>query len=280
MGDNRLPPQNNNRPGEDTVPTNTDMGRTRPNSPYEFDDSDTEANARHKTEMLPRTGNTQQVPRGNPGQHVEPLPNAPQRRQPPPPYGQRPRRGRQQAPDNSALYLPWWSIALMLVGVLVVSFGIIGVIYLLGGSSNFRAEATPIIMIVTAPPEAIAQSTSVTSDTQLPATQIIIAPAGNDQPLNLDGPTLVPVQLSATPAAIQIGSTVIVEGVGEQQLNVRDAATLTNSNIRFRVSDGTIFTVTEGPVQESGFTWWRIQDPNDVNRNGWAVSNFLQVTAP
>lgn len=279
MADNRLPPlDEDNNLNEDTVP-HTSSGQTRPHAPLRVPNDDTEESRRHQTEMLRRADTSQNAPRGNPGQHVEPLPNAP-RRQAPQGYPQRPARQQRTSAQDSALYLPWWSIALMLVGVLVVSFGIIGGIFLLGNAGGSLTEPTAIIMIVTAPPDALAQQVNPTTGAQVPATQIIIAPAGDTGNLALDGPTLAPVEISPTPAAIEIGSTVIVTGVEEQMLNVRDAADLTNSNVRFRADEGSIFTVVEGPAQNSGFTWWRIQDPNDVNRNGWAVSNFLRVTAP
>ena len=36
--------------------------------------------------------------------------------------------------------------------------------------------------------------------------------------------------------------------------------------------------VMEGPRDASGFTWWYLVSQSDAARNGWGVSNYLQVT--
>jgi hypothetical protein len=231
-----------------------DTERTRENPAYR---GDTERMARHRTKQMP--------------QAVQP----PQQQASiqPPPQGYRPRPPRRSEKD-SGLYLPWWSIVLMLFAVLIISFGIVGGIYLLGASSALLSNPTPIIRIITAIPPDAQQGIQPTA--QAPSTQII---SGQNPPenLQLQGPTLVPIQFTPTPAAIRIGSRIIVEGVDLQTLNVRDSTAINEQNIVFRAVEGEIFTVVEGPSQASGFTWWRIQDPDNPTRVGWAVSNYLKV---
>lgn len=271
MADNRLPPLKDDETDE-TLRNDVDI--TRPNVPSRHED--TEQNAKHKTELLQKSEPTRQnrsAPRD--GQHVQPIKGT----NPPPAYSPRSRRQqRRKNPKDSALYLPWWSIALMILGVIIVSFGFVGGVIFLGGSGGFLAEPSPIILIVTAE-QSILDNAGSQSILQAPSTEII---SGQNAPTNLEltGPTLAAIQLSPTPAPIRVGSVVAVEGVDLDTLNVRSSASLTESSILFRAQEGEIFNIVAGPEQSSGFTWWRVQDPNDVNRAGWAVSNFLNVQTP
>ncbi|MGB7338190.1 MAG: hypothetical protein WBC91_04795 [Phototrophicaceae bacterium] len=272
MADNNLPPLNEDAT-EETILSRSDSTRPHARARQE----DTEENIKHRTEMLkkapsvPPSSQHVQAVRGNPN---------PTRQSPPSGYVPRRRSKQRTTPENSALYLPWWSIILMLIGVMLVSIGIVGGIFLFGESgSRLLAEPSPIILIVTADQSAIGNNASAQTIQQAPSTEII---NGQNAPnsLELAGPTLAPVQISPTPAAIRIGSVVIVDGVDLNTLNVRNIASLTDSSILFRAAEAEIFNIVDGPAQSDGFTWWQIQDPNDVNRIGWAVSNFLTVQAP
>jgi hypothetical protein len=209
----------------------------------------------------------QPPPRGG---HVQPIPN---QRPPQPTTGYRARPRRQKTSD-SGLYLPWWSLALMLASVLVVSFGLVGVVYLFRNSAGIFAEPTPIIRIITAIPTNAPLAGQPTAAT--PSTQIIAGGASTGD-LALTGPTLAPVQLTTTPVSITLNSRVVVEGVDTDKLNIRDSATITDSTVLFRADEGEQFIIIEGPLQGDGFTWWRIQDPANPARAGWAVANFLTV---
>lgn len=185
------------------------------------------------------------------------------------------RRGQTAAltPRDSSLYLPWWSLALMLVGVLILSFLIVIGIAVLGGSAN-PASRDPIIVIVTAPPTPPGQ-TAITGGSS-GGSQVLM---GQNPPSSLDlqGPTLPAVQFTATPVTIEIGKLVLVAGVDGDELNVRDQPGVQGTNIVSRVAEGTILTIVDGPRQADGFTWWQIQS-TDQTIKGWAVSNFLQVS--
>lgn len=254
-------PQMDNDHNEDTV--QHDPQRTRP------------------TETLPKTAATSQnIPpvRAQPpprGGHVQPLPGQQPRRAPQARNRRHPPR-RTKSADKNSLYLPWWSLAFMLIGVLVVTFGLVAAVFLLGNPTGIVAEPTPIIRIITAQPTAQPQVIQPTA--AAPSTQII---SGGDAPSNLQlqGPTLEAIQFTPTPIPITVSQTVYVEGVDEDKLNVRSAADLNASdNILFRAAEAEQFVVVEGPLQADGFTWWRIQDPVNTARAGWAVSNFLSVT--
>jgi hypothetical protein len=262
MNDNQLPRMEDDDNG-DTVAS--DPQRTRPYSVR-----------REDTQPIEQTAPIRQPIRQQPppqGGHVKPLPNQPIARSQQTGYTPRPRRQKSSA-SESGLYLPWWSLALMLLAVLVVSFGLVGIVYLLRNSEGIFAEPTPIIRIITAIPTDVPQAAQATVGA--PSTQII---AGGTSPSNLalTGPTLAPVQLTPTPVAITLNSLVAVQGVDDDQLNIRDTAAVIGSTVLFRADEGEQFRVVEGPLQGDGFTWWRIQDPTDSSRSGWAVANFLAV---
>lgn len=239
------------QPSGDDQTNPIDTNRTRPAQ-------------RSQTQPMPRS--TQQETRGT--EHVQPV----QGQTPPPQrYRARPPQ-RAPRPQDSALYLPWWSLMVMLLGVAVIAFGIIGIVLLLGNRSDLP-EATPIIRIVTAAPT-LAPIAVIENTAPPPATQIIAGGAQTGE-LALQGPTLAPVIFTPTPVSVQVGGTVRVEGVDEQGLNVRSSPALNGSSILFLADEGEIFNVIEGPTQSDGFTWWRIQSATDPNRSGWAVSNFL-----
>ncbi|MDQ7025402.1 MAG: hypothetical protein Q9P01_06920 [Anaerolineae bacterium] len=263
MTDNNLPtiePDNT----EDTVAS--DPQRTRPHPVRRDDDTQQISD----TVPIQRPTRQQAPPQGG---HVQPIRGQPQQRAPRTGYPPRPRRQKSSASD-SGLYLPWWSLALMLVGVLVVSFGLVGVVYLFRNSEGIFAEPTPIIRIITAVPTHLPQANQATA--LAPSTQII-AGGSTTGDLALTGPTLAAVQLTATPAPITLNSRVAVDGVATDKLNVRDSAAVNGTTVLFRADETEQFIVIEGPLQGDGFTWWRIQDPLDSTRTGWAVSNYLAV---
>ncbi len=262
--DNHPPPIENQPSGEETV-------RSDPRQTRQLETSS-------QTRANPRA--TQDLPRVERGAHVQPIPGRDPVRPPTQTalrYPARPRPERRRSARDSSLYLPWWSIALMLIGVVIVSLGLVGLVMLLGNSAGLLTEPTPIIRIITAEPTRLAGNLPPTAEA--PATQII-ADGNAGTSLVLAGPTLAAVEFTPTPVPITLGSTVIVEGVDAQTLNVRDVASITASTIIFRALEGERFTIIEGPVQGDGFTWWRIRDANDATRQGWAVSNYLRVITP
>jgi len=78
------------------------------------------------------------------------------------------------------------------------------------------------------------------------------------------------------PGEIALGGYVQVTGTGGTGLRLRDQPGL-NSEIRMVVSDAEVFLVQEGPVDLDGYLWWRLVGPFDDTRQGWAVSNYLNV---
>jgi hypothetical protein len=210
-----------------------------------------------------------------PGGHVQRAPAGDNKRK------RRPRR------DN-ALYLPVWSVVLMLIVVIGVAGGVIALVAVLGG--NNAPDGDPVFVIVTAEPSAtgqvgatenpaIAQRVTPAPDSlgsaggQTGATQAFTGPLPT---FALEGPTLPPVILSPTPLTINIGANVIVQAT--DGLNVRETPGLTGT-ILFRADDQAVFNVVGGPEAADSITWWRLQDPTDASRVGWAAADYLEAQA-
>jgi hypothetical protein len=173
---------------------------------------------------------------------------------------------------NSAWYLPAWSLALMLLVVIGISFAIILLVFAVGG--RFQAGGEPVVVIITAVPSPTPPIPQFAPTLPL-ATLPGINPSSADQ-LALSGPTLVPIVLSPTPVTIQIGSTVQTTG---EAVRVRPAPNLDNVELFFTEVNES-FLVIAGPETGSGLTWWRVRDVSDPTREGWIASNLIVAIAP
>jgi hypothetical protein len=176
--------------------------------------------------------------------------------------------------SKSGLYLPAWSVLLMLLTVFAVAFGIITLVIGLGGGAE--PSGSPRIIIITAVP-----SDTPDAPAAVPTSPGIVLPDQNPQSnvvpdFPLEGPTLPPIILSPTPVSIQVGSMVFVNAEGG--LNVRAGAGLDN-RVLFNADNGSSFTITDGPTQANGLAWWEIRDPSNPDRFGWAAADYLRVQA-
>lgn len=91
-------------------------------------------------------------------------------------------------------------------------------------------------------------------------------------------PTPIPSP-SLPPGDFRIGAAVRVVGVGTSGLNVRSEPG-TGSSARFLAYDDDVFVLVDGPQSVNGLEWWRIEDPDDASRYGWAARNYLMVGSP
>jgi hypothetical protein len=189
------------------------------------------------------------------------------------------RPARQANPDHS-LFPPLWSIAatlvLALIGVAVLAMFVV----LLGG--NAAPARPPQLVILTAPPLSTAEASTPVSIAEGETPESISSPVQIQQPgetLNfvMQGPVLPTPYLTPTAVSISVGATVRVIDVGDQQLNVRELPGVIDVDVVFRAPENTLFTIVDGPSQGDGLTWWRIQDPRNSQRAGWAASNYLEV---
>jgi hypothetical protein len=191
----------------------------------------------------------------------------------------RQRQQRRAAQKENLLYFPLWSLGLMLLVVLVVAFAIVFGIIALGGNQA-TSQADPVLRVITAvatnTPNIPDPNEVVLATSTIPADLSVILPAQTPSNLALDGPALPTIAFTNTPMPLTVGVRVVVANVGDQELNVRNVAGVTTSEVLFRSAEGTEFSIIDGPQQADGFTWWRIQDPT-TQQIGWAVANYLQV---
>ncbi len=72
----------------------------------------------------------------------------------------------------------------------------------------------------------------------------------------------------ATPWPLEVGEMVVVFGTGDC-LNVREEPRI-DAPVNFCRPDGWKMVIQGGPVEEGGFTWWRL------GGEGWAVQDYLR----
>lgn len=169
---------------------------------------------------------------------------------------------------DSGLYLPWWSLLIMLIFVGAAAVGAWAVVGMMGESVTPGGQ-TPVVIVVTA---------TYTAGPPAPPTAI---PQPPTEPPPVILPTIAPTN-TLPPGDFSIGVTVEVVGVGPDGLNVRDGPGTETSAIRYRVAEGTRFVIRGGPQTASGREWWDLADVTDPTRQGgWAAREYLQqVTEP
>lgn len=173
---------------------------------------------------------------------------------------------RKPKPDrrDSGLYLPLWSLVLMLLIVFALAGAIIFLVITLGGPTALSG-GEPRIVIITAEPSALPLSNA-----QVTPTALSIFTRQPAQTITLTGPTLVPTStFTPTPAVIAVGSTVIV--VGQGGVNVRSGPSRSEGVVAV-ANRGDTFTVTDGPQESDGLTFWEIRSASGDVR-GWAAES-------
>lgn len=161
----------------------------------------------------------------------------------------------------SGLYLPLWSVIVMVLIVIAIAGGIIALVIGLGGPANLSSSEPRIIIITVEPtslsnPDALMTPTALNIVTRQPA-----------ESLTLTGPTLAPTATyTPTPAVIAVGSSVIVVGAGG--VNVRSGPSRADGVVAV-ASQGDRFTVTDGPTEADGLTFWEVR--SDAGVSGWAA---------
>lgn len=181
-----------------------------------------------------------------------------------------------RSPASSGWYLPWWSLV-----VLVLAVGAIALL-LVFALAEFSAPNTPGNQ-----PAQVRVVTSVPTLSQdfFDSSSRNVAPT-SAAPINVPGgqavvpplPTAAPSP-SLPPGDFRIGAAVRVVGVGLNGLNVRSDPG-TGSSSRFLAFDDDEFVLVDGPQSVNNLQWWRIEDPDDDDRYGWAARNYLEIVAP
>jgi hypothetical protein len=72
------------------------------------------------------------------------------------------------------------------------------------------------------------------------------------------------------------GAFVQVSGTEGDGLRLRQGPGL-NYEMQFLGLDGELFQVMDGPVEADGYSWWFVVGSYDETRQGWAVTDFLEL---
>ncbi len=177
-------------------------------------------------------------------------------------------RRRVRTRGDSGLYLPAWSVMLMLVAVFAIAALIVFLVVYLGGNAAPGGE--PRVVIITAVPS---DTPAAGADAAaLPTLDLGSNASGPLPTFALEGPLLPTIPVSPTPTRINIGSTVRVVNVGTTGLSVREAAGTTNERL-FVAQEGDTFLIIDGPESIDNLTWWRLRASDNTERIGWAVEN-------
>lgn len=138
---------------------------------------------------------------------------------------------------------------ILLIGLILISLAIL----FLGRIPAPASIATPVMTRIAAPtltPKPI-QSTAVPSPTP---TSIFFLPEG----------------------VIGVGGYVQVVGTAGAGLRMRSEPGLSGS-INFTAMDAEVFLVIDGPIEEDGYIWWKLEAPYDQTRTGWSAGDFLST---
>lgn len=180
---------------------------------------------------------------------------------------------RRRSGEGTGLAVPWWAFAVVIMVVAGLTCGLWGFVLMSRGDTSASAgpTPTPIFVVITATPTLgpSSEEMTLTPDTeQLP-------PQGAATDIPLPGLT----QTAGSTVAIQVGHTVTIIGTEGDGLSIRQGPGL--DFVTFFIGyDGEIFLVQDGPREADGYVWWYLVDPNDADRSGWSVTDFLEVVNP
>lgn len=194
-----------------------------------------------------------------------------------------PRKRRRTARErrDSGLYLPWWSLLVLLAGVALVATLVILALISLGGQFAPGGE-TPVVIVITPTPTATPTRTpGPPTPTRPPVTATLpLALQATRSTGEAEADTTLAATSAITPPpptpAVRVGAQVEVVEVGAAGLNVREGAG-TGFRVLLIAREGSRFEVTGGPEESGNFTWWQIRSLDDPTKEGWAVAEFLRV---
>ena len=74
---------------------------------------------------------------------------------------------------------------------------------------------------------------------------------------------------------LSIGTIVEVYDTGSTGLSVRPQPG-TGGYLNFVAQEGERFVIVDGPDAKNDYIWWKLEVPNNPDRSGWAVSDYLR----
>ncbi len=182
-----------------------------------------------------------------------PRPGAP----PPPRRGPAGRRARR----DSGLYLPWWSLVILVLFVGGAAFGLL--LLALNLSGAVLVDQTPQVVVVTGQ----LQATQPRANAGLPTAIATFQPTPVE-PVNTAPPSATPV-----PGGCLLNEEVIVFNTGGVGLNLRDEP---GGDVQFIAPEGErMLVITDAPVTFDGIVWCQVRSTAQRTLFGWAANEFL-----
>jgi hypothetical protein len=175
---------------------------------------------------------------------------------------------------RSGLVVPWWGFVIVILAVAAITCGMWYVVLSNKGSTStsLGASPTPIFVVITNTPTLGASDAGEDQESPPTATQEAAESAPTEEPLPTDAPA---DENTGTP--IQVGDKIVINGTEGAGLAVRQGPGLDYTYF-FVANDGEAYTVEDGPRVMDDYIWWYIVDPEDEDRSGWAVEEFMEVT--
>ncbi len=161
--------------------------------------------------------------------------------------------------------MPWWGVAILALVVGAATCGLWAFVLssragetgtgLLGGG------LTPTFLVIT-------NTATPDQPGELVATQAPIIVTATLRPTE---PSEAPL-----PSQIVLGDQITISGTDGAGVAIRQGPGVSYAFFpEFVGRDGEPFLVEDGPRQNDGYTWWLISDPNNPDRFGWAVEDFM-----
>ena len=89
-------------------------------------------------------------------------------------------------------------------------------------------------------------------------------------------PTHTPTAPPGVPKDFTVGELVQIFGTEGEGLRMRSNPNLA-ADVLLLALESEVFEVIDGPTAADGYTWWRLANPFDPSKQGWAVDQFLQT---
>lgn len=188
-------------------------------------------------------------------------PRGPRPGTPSPPYrgrrGSRPKR----APRDSGLYLPWWSLVILILVVGGAALGLMVLALNLSGAN--LSDQEPQVIVVTGQ---LQQPTTGGQQAGPPTAIATFQPT-----LAPDAPTAA-ASRTPLPGGCLLNDEVIVFGTGGVGLNLRDEP---GGEVSFIAREGDRMLVIDGPVFFDDVEWCQVRSTSQSSSFGWASLEFL-----
>ena len=108
---------------------------------------------------------------------------------------------------------------------------------------------------------------------------VMITPADEAINNNAGSEELAGVEATPTPrleGVVEVGMQAIVNGTGGRGLRMRQNPG-SASTVHFLAQEGERVEITDGPVIEDGYIWWKLISLDDPAKAGWSVQDFLEI---